>query len=84
MSRQADNLDNMRLNQIMLGPHEFHIEIAGPANLVSQLKKNMLAPERLILKEDAAVIALRNDTDRQYVNGSLGTVRGFVQGNKGG
>ena len=74
----------MRLNQIMLDPHEFHAETAGPANLVDRLKKNMLAPERLILKEGAAVMALRNDTDRQYVNGSLGTVRGFAQENKGG
>ena len=84
MNRQADNLNDMRLNQIMLDPHEFHAETAGPANLVDRLKKNMLAPERLILKEGAAVMALRNDTDRQYVNGSLGTVRGFAQENKGG
>ena len=84
VNRQADNLNDMRLNQIMLDPHEFHAETAGPANLVDRLKKNMLAPERLILKEGAAVMALRNDTDRQYVNGSLGTVRGFAQENKGG
>ena len=84
VNRQADNLNDMRLNQIMLEPHEFHAETAGPANLVDRLKKNMLAPERLILKEGAAVMALRNDTDRQYVNGSLGTVRGFAQENKGG
>ena len=77
VNRQADNLNDMRLNQIMLDPHEFHAETAGPANLVDRLKKNMLAPERLILKEGAAVMALRNDTDRQYVNGSLGTVRGL-------
>ena len=84
VNRQADNLNDMRLNQIMLDPHEFHAETAGPANLVDRLKKNMLAPERLILKEGAAVMALRNDTNRQYVNGSLGTVRGFAQENKGG
>ena len=84
VNRQADNLNDMRLNQIMLEPHEFHAETAGPANLVDRLKKNMLAPGRLILKEGAAVMALRNDTDRQYVNGSLGTVRGFAQENKGG
>ena len=84
VTQQADNLNDMRLNQIMLDPHEFHAETAGPANLVDRLKKNMLAPERLILKEGAAVMALRNDTDRQYVNGSLGTVRGFAQENKGG
>ena len=84
VNRQADNLNDMRLNQIMLEPHEFHAETAGSANLVDRLKKNMLAPERLVLKEGAAVMALRNDTDRQYVNGSLGTVRGFAQENKGG
>ena len=84
VNRQADNLNDMRLNQIMLEPHEFHAETAGPANLVDRLKKNMLAPERLVLKEGAAVMALRNDPDRQYVNGSLGTVRGFAQENKGG
>lgn len=57
VNRQADNLNDMRLNQIMLDPHEFHAETAGPANLVDRLKKNMLAPERLILKEGAAVMA---------------------------
>jgi hypothetical protein len=84
VNRQADNLNDVRLNQIMLGSHEFHAETSGPANLVDRLKKNMLAPEALVLKEGAAVMALRNDSDRQFVNGSLGTVRGFAQENKGG
>lgn len=44
----------------------------------------MLAPERLQLKTGAAVMAVRNDTDHQFVNGSLGTVRGFAAENKGG
>ena len=29
-------------------------------------------------------MAVRNDTDRQFVNGSLGTVRGFASDAKGG
>ena len=44
----------------------------------------MLAPERLQLKTGAAVMAVRNDADHQFVNGSLGTVRGFAAENKGG
>ena len=56
----------------------------GPAHLVERLKRNMLAPECLVLKTGAAVMALRNDADHQYVNGSLGTVRGFANENKGG
>ena len=84
VNRQADRLNDMRLAAIALDEHEFHAEQAGPANLVNRLKKNMLAPERLVLKEGAAVMALRNDADRQYVNGSLGAVRGFADEARGG
>ena len=43
----------------------------------------MLAPEMLSLKVGAAVMALRNDTNQQYVNGSLGTVVDFVSTTEG-
>lgn len=84
VNRQADGLNNLRLQQIASESHEYFAQTAGPANLVDRLKKNMLAPERLVLKEGAAVMALRNDADRQFVNGSLGTVRGFAPEAKGG
>ncbi|MBT1172454.1 AAA family ATPase [Bifidobacterium sp. MA2] len=84
VNRQADDLNDARLARIETDPHEFHAEQAGPANLVERLKRNMLAPERLVLKEGAAVMALRNDADRQFVNGSLGTVRAFAAESKGG
>lgn len=84
VNKQADSLNDMRLFEIRSEAHEFHAETAGPANLVERLKKNMLAPEKLVLKTGAAVMAVRNDPDHQFVNGSLGTVRGFVSENKGG
>ena len=84
VNRQADNLNDSRLARIGEEPHEFHAEQMGPAHLVERLKRNMLAPECLVLKTGAAVMALRNDADHQYVNGSLGTVRGFANENKGG
>lgn len=84
VNKQADSLNDLRLAQIQDEEHVFHAEQAGPANLVERLKRNMLAPERLVLKTGAAVMALRNDTDRQYVNGSIGTVRGFAPEAKGG
>ena len=84
VNRQADSLNDLRLAQLAGEPHEFQAEQAGPANLVDRLKHSMLAPQQLVLKEGAAVMALRNDADRQYVNGSLGTVRGFVPERKGG
>ena len=83
-NRQADGLNDLRLGQIDAEPHEFHANQSGPANLVERLKRNMLAPERLVLKEGAAVMALRNDQNHQYVNGSLGVVRSFMPENKGG
>ena len=84
VNRQADGLNDLRLAQIGAEEHGFHAETAGPANLVDRLKRNMLAPEHLVLKTGAAVMALRNDADHQYVNGSIGTVRGFAPESKGG
>ena len=84
VNRQADALNDLRLFEIKEEPHEYLAESEGAANLVERLKKNMLAPERLCLKTGAAVMAVRNDTDHQYVNGSLGTVRGFATQSQGG
>ena len=84
VNRQADALNDLRLFEIKEEPHEYLAESEGAANLVERLKKNMLAPERLCLKTGAAVMAVRNDTDHQYVNGSLGTVRGFTTQSQGG
>lgn len=84
VNRQADGLNDLRLAQIQDDEHDFYAESTGPVNLVDRLKKNMLAPEHLVLKAGAAVMALRNDADRQYVNGSIGTVRGFAPESKGG
>ncbi|MBM6699433.1 AAA family ATPase [Bifidobacterium pullorum subsp. saeculare] len=84
VNRQADSLNDLRLAQLPAEEHEFHAEQAGQVDLVDRLKRTMLAPQRLVLKEGAAVMALRNDQDHQYVNGSLGTVRGFASEAKGG
>ncbi len=81
---QADGLNNMQLAEINAESHEFVATEAGPKNLVDRLKKNMLAPERLVLKAGAAVMALRNDQEKQYVNGSVGRVLRFAPESKGG
>ena len=83
-NRQADSLNNSRLAQLPGAERTYHAEASGSAQLVERLKKNMLAPEHLVLKQGAAVMALRNDQDHQYVNGSIGTVRDFTPETKGG
>ena len=84
VNRQADALNDLRLFEIKEEPHEYLAESSGAAAMVERMKRNMLAPERLLLKTGAAVMAVRNDSDRQFVNGSLGTVRGFADQSKGG
>jgi hypothetical protein len=84
VNKQADALNDLRLAQIQDETHGYSAESAGAANLVTRLKKNMLAPEQLVLKTGAAVMALRNDSEHQYVNGSIGVVKGFTSESQGG
>ena len=84
VNKQADTLNDQRLASIDEEAHHYQATSRGEARLVERLKKNMLAPEDLALKTGAAVMALRNDQDHQYVNGSIGTVSGFTSSAKGG
>lgn len=52
----------------------------GAENYVASLKRSCLAPERLELKKGALVMAIKNSSERKYVNGSLGRVIDFEQG----
>lgn len=82
-NRQADALNDSKLAQINEPEHRFEAESSGQVSLIKRLKSTMLAPEKLSLKVGAAVMALRNDTNQQYVNGSLGTVVDFVSTTEG-
>lgn len=82
-NRQADALNDSKLAQINEPEHRFEAESSGQVSLIKRLKSTMLAPEKLSLKIGAAVMALRNDTNQQYVNGSLGTVVDFVSTTEG-
>ena len=84
VNRQADALNDQRLAAIDEEAHHYEATSRGETKLVERLKKNMLAPDDLTLKNGAAVMALRNDQDHQYVNGSIGTVKGFTSPAKGG
>lgn len=84
VNRQADALNDTQLARIAESPHDYHAQATGPVDLITRLSRSMLAPEELHLKTGAAVMALRNDPDHQFVNGSIGTVRGFAPESKGG
>ena len=82
-NRQTDELNDRKLAQIDSREHVYEAHASGPVHLIKRLKSTMLAPELLTLKVGAAVMALRNDTNQQYVNGSLGTVVDFVANRDG-
>ena len=82
-NRQTDELNDRKLAQIDSREHVYEAQASGPVHLIKRLKNTMLAPELLTLKVGAAVMALRNDTNQQYVNGSLGTVVDFVANRDG-
>ncbi len=84
VNAQADRLNSARLAQINEELHYFEAQETGPANLVKRLCSSMLAEKRLALKKGANVMALRNDPNRRYVNGSLGRVVDFLPESKGG
>lgn len=84
VNKQADVLNDVQLAELDEDEHDFDATFAGPAALIDRLRKNVLAPEHLVLKKGAAVMALRNDQEHQFVNGSLGKVTGFATESKGG
>lgn len=78
-NRQADRLNDAHLAGINAPLHAWDEESAGPEHFVATLRASMLAPQHLELKKGAVVMALRNDADHNYVNGSLGRVTGFAR-----
>ncbi len=55
----------------------FRMTSSGRENLVEGLKRGCLSPEKLELKEGAAVMFTKNSPQGRFVNGTLGRVLGF-------
>ena len=56
---------------------KFKAKTKGNKKLVETLKNSVLATEELELKIGAKVMFVKNDSEKRYVNGSLGTILGF-------
>lgn len=79
------NIDVDRINERQLAELEgdeliYGQHTTGSANYVENLQRSVLAPAVLTLKQGALVMAVKNDTNRRYANGSLGTVVDFEPG----
>jgi ATP-dependent exoDNAse (exonuclease V) alpha subunit len=70
----VDRLNTQSLSKIDKTARVYTMQSHGSQSLVESLKRSCLSPERLELKEGAAVMFTRNNFDAGYVNGTLGTI----------
>lgn len=75
---EADRINEESLAKIEGKARVFEMSSRGARNLVEALQENCLSPERLTLKEGAAVMFTRNNFELGYVNGTLGVVTDFA------
>ncbi|MCX6783459.1 MAG: PIF1 family DEAD/DEAH box helicase [candidate division WWE3 bacterium] len=76
----VDAINNLKLSQLRGEAKHFLMQSSGEPKLVDSLKQNCLAPEDLVLKKGAVVMFLKNNFERGYVNGTLGTILEFEAG----
>jgi len=73
----VDAINDSELAKIKGKSEIYTMTSKGSGSLVKSLKKGCLAPEQLILKKGAAVMFVKNNFDKGYINGTLGTVADF-------
>ena len=73
----VDEINNKELDKIDGKKYEYEMKSRGSKALVLSLKKSCLAPENLILKKGAAVMFVKNNYEKGYVNGTTGEVIDF-------
>ncbi len=78
----VDEINNRELARLDGVPQTYTMTSKGRESLVAGLKKGCLSPEVLVLKEGAIVMCTKNNPQKGYVNGTLGTVLGFEAGTK--
>lgn len=76
-NKDVDVLNETELSKLSGEAYEYDMETKGKANLVTALKKGVLAPECLVLKRGAVVMFVKNNFESGYVNGTLGVVEDF-------
>jgi hypothetical protein len=74
----VDNINSEHLSKLSGQAKIFRAKTKGNKKLIETLKKSVLAGENLHFKIGAKVMFVKNDTEKRYVNGSLGKVLGFT------
>lgn len=73
----VDAINSKQLANLSGDEHIYHMATTGKQNFVDNLKRSCLASEILVLKKGALVMCIKNNQEKKYVNGSLGTIINF-------
>lgn len=73
----VDSINYAELDAINETPQTYTMASTGSQNYVDSLKRSCLASEQLIIKKGALVMCIKNNQEKKYVNGSLGTIIDF-------
>jgi ATP-dependent exoDNAse (exonuclease V) alpha subunit len=73
----VDKINEGHLNKLAGDELVYTQTTTGGRNYVENLQRSVLAPSVLRLKQGALVMAIKNSTDKKYVNGSIGVVIDF-------
>jgi len=74
----VDRINSEHLATLPGKPKTYSATTKGNKKLIETLKNSVLAGENLAFKIGAKVMFVKNDTEKRYVNGSMGTVLGFT------
>ncbi|MGI9525839.1 MAG: helix-turn-helix domain-containing protein [Weeksellaceae bacterium] len=75
----VDKINTLKINELEGDVELFKATTKGNKVLSETLSKSVLAPPELVLKEGAAVMFVRNNYEKGFFNGTLGTVREFTE-----
>ena len=73
----VDAINSQQLSNLEGKEHHFAMTTTGKAHYVESLQRSCLALEDLVLKKGALVMCVKNNPEKKYVNGTLGTVVDF-------
>ncbi|KKQ21204.1 MAG: hypothetical protein A3G45_01075 [Candidatus Staskawiczbacteria bacterium RIFCSPLOWO2_12_FULL_37_15] len=77
----VDSINYAELSKIKGKEFNYQMVLRGNPIVAEILKKSCLAPEKLVLKEGAHVMFIKNNFEAGYVNGTQGKIIGFGAGN---
>jgi ATP-dependent exoDNAse (exonuclease V) alpha subunit len=78
---QADLINSKELEKLKGEEYIYDLESKGNPTLTEFIKKNSQLVERLVLKERALVMFIKNSLEQGYVNGTMGRLIGFSPDN---